>query len=164
MQSVTDAKGNVYNRAVGPTLVSGLLTQSIYYAKNIAAATAGANTVTVRFSTAAVYPDIRILEYGGIDRTNPVDAVGASTGSDSMSSSGMVLTTYPNNLLFSANTVRTSTSSAGGGFAARHITSPDGDIAQDRAVSSTAYYQATAPLSSAGAWVMQLVAFRAAAN
>ncbi len=38
VSSVTDSKGNVYTRAVGPTTVSGQLSQSIYYAKNIVAA------------------------------------------------------------------------------------------------------------------------------
>ena len=38
VNSVTDSKGNVYTRAVGPTAVAGQLSQSIYYAKNIAAA------------------------------------------------------------------------------------------------------------------------------
>ncbi|HLH34420.1 MAG TPA: hypothetical protein VKX41_07085, partial [Alloacidobacterium sp.] len=42
---VTDTAGNVYTRAVGPTAISGVESQSIYYAKNIAAAAAGANTV-----------------------------------------------------------------------------------------------------------------------
>ena len=65
------------SRAVGPTTVSGYLSQSIYYAKNIAAAAAGANTVTVTFSTAAAYPDIRILEYKGADPNNPVDVTAA---------------------------------------------------------------------------------------
>ena len=37
--------------------------QSIYYAANIAG---GSNTVTVTFSQAAAYPDIRILEYRGV--------------------------------------------------------------------------------------------------
>ena len=44
VSSVSDSKGNVYTRAVGPTVVSGALSQSIYYAKNIASAAAGANT------------------------------------------------------------------------------------------------------------------------
>ena len=33
VNSVTDSKGNVYTRAVGPTAVAGQLSQSIYYAK-----------------------------------------------------------------------------------------------------------------------------------
>src|SRR5262249_42035432 len=47
--SVSDSKGNIYTRAIGPTQGSGL-SQSIYYARNIAAAAAGANQVTVTFS------------------------------------------------------------------------------------------------------------------
>src|SRR5262249_41206970 len=62
VSSVADSKGNVYSLAVGPTVFSGL-SQSIYYAKNIAAAAAGANTVTVTFNGATPFPDIRILEY-----------------------------------------------------------------------------------------------------
>ncbi|MGH7146639.1 MAG: fibronectin type III domain-containing protein, partial [Nitrospiraceae bacterium] len=59
VSSVTDTRGNVYTRAVGPTQVAGALSQSIYYAKNIVAAGAGANAVTVRFDRPAVYADIR---------------------------------------------------------------------------------------------------------
>ena len=70
---VTDSSGNTYLRAVGPTISSGSLSQSIYYAKNIAGAVAGANAVTVTFSAAAANPDIRILEYTGADPNNPVD-------------------------------------------------------------------------------------------
>ena len=61
VQSVKDSVGNTYSLAIGPTSASGM-NQSIYYASNI---TAGSNTVTVTFSQAAAYPDIRILEYRG---------------------------------------------------------------------------------------------------
>src|SRR5882762_11999913 len=67
VSSVTDTQGNSYARAVGPTTHPGLLSQSIYYAKNIATAAAGANSVTVRFNVAARYVDIRIHEYAGLD-------------------------------------------------------------------------------------------------
>ena len=58
---------------------SGAASQSIYYARNIVGG--AGNTVTVRFSIAAVYPDIRILEYRGLDLTAPLHASVASTGS-----------------------------------------------------------------------------------
>ncbi len=83
--NVTDSRGNTYVRAVGPTAVSGALSQSIYYAKNIVGAAAGANTVTVQFSGSAYYPDIRILEYSGLDLTNPLDVTAAATGSTATS-------------------------------------------------------------------------------
>src|SRR5208282_983272 len=41
--SVSDSSGNLYTLAVGPTQVSGALSQSIYYAKNILGAAANAN-------------------------------------------------------------------------------------------------------------------------
>src|SRR6267378_6124314 len=41
VNTVTDRSGNVYVRAVGPTILSGSLTQSVYYANHIVAAAAG---------------------------------------------------------------------------------------------------------------------------
>ena len=159
VSSVTDSKGNVYGRAVGPTVVSGTLSQSIYYAKNIVAAGAGTNIVTVLFSTAAAYPDIRILEYSGADPNSPVDVTAAASGNSNSSNSGAATTTNPTDLIFGANIVTTVTTGPGSGFTSRMITSPDGDIAEDQMVSATGSYSATAPLSS-GAWIMQMVAFR----
>src|SRR4029077_5727478 len=72
--SVTDSSGNSYQRAVGPTVYSGVATQLVYYAANIVSAAAGANTVTVAFNGSAGIADIRILEYNGIATQNPVDA------------------------------------------------------------------------------------------
>ncbi len=159
VSTVADTSGNVYARAVGPTIQAGVASQSIYYAKNIAAASAGANSVTVTFSAAAAYPDIRVLEYKGADLNNPVDVTAASSGSSATSSSGTATTTNPTDLIFGANLVQTSTSGAGSGFTSRLLTSPDGDIAEDQMVAATGSYSATAPLSS-GQWIMQMVAFR----
>ncbi len=161
VSSVTDTKGNTYALAVGPTIISGTLSQSIYYAKNIASAPAGGNTVTVTFSTAAVYPDIRILEYIGADPNTPVDVTAAATGNSSTSSSGAATTTNPLDLIFGANIVSTATIGPGSGFTSRLLTIPDADIAEDQMVSATGSYTATAPLNSAGPWIMQMVAFRA---
>ena len=162
VSSVTDSKGNAYTLAVGPTVVSGVLSQSIYYAKNIAAATAGSNAVTVTFASAAPSPDVRILEYSGVDPSSPVDVTAANTGNSTTSSSGSATTTNATDLIIGANYVATLTNGPGNGFTSRMITSPDGDIAQDQAVMATGSYTATAPLSSAGSWIMQMVAFRAA--
>ena len=48
--SVTDSAGNTYQLAV-PTARGAGLSQAIYYAKNIKAAAAGTNTVTVTFNS-----------------------------------------------------------------------------------------------------------------
>jgi hypothetical protein len=163
VNTVTDTSGNTYTRAVGPTTIGSStwpISQSIYYAKNIAAAAAGANSVTVTFSPAAAYPDIRVLEYSGADPNNPVDVTAASNGSNTASSSGSATTTNPTDLLFGANTVDTNTTGPGSGFTLRLLTNY-GDSAEDETVTAAGSYSATAPLGSSGAWVMQMVAFRA---
>src|SRR4029077_10254181 len=80
--AVSDSKGNAYQLAVGPTRWSTSLSQSIYYAKNIAAATAGSNSVSVTFNQAAPFVDLRVLEYSGIDRTAPLDVAIGGTGNN----------------------------------------------------------------------------------
>src|SRR6185312_17165440 len=59
ISSVTDTKGNTYSLAFGPVRNSTHDSIALYYAKNVAAATAGGNTVTVTFNTAVPGPDIR---------------------------------------------------------------------------------------------------------
>ena len=140
----------------GRLAVSGTLSQSIYFARNIAAAAAGTNTVTVKFNTPATYPDIRILEDAGLDINSPLDVSAAGSGSSATASSGSAsTTTYANDLLFAADMIYTSTPGPGTGYTARVITVPDSDLVEDETVGSTGTYSATAPLSTAGAWVMQ---------
>ena len=163
VSSVTDSSGNSYSLAVGPTILSTVngepLSQSIYYAKNIAAS--GANVVTVTFNAPAVYyPDIRVLEYSGVDPVNPLDVIASASGNSATSNSGAVTTTSATDLLVGANTVFTGTLGAGSGFTLRLDTS-DGDIAEDLVVTSAGSYSAGAPLNPAGGWVMQMVALRA---
>jgi hypothetical protein len=164
VSSVKDTKGNPYKLAVGPTLLSGALSQSVYYATNIAGSAANANTVTVTFAPAAAYPDVRILEYSGINPANPIDAVvGAEEPAGAVSGSGTLITTNTMDLLVGANTVLGTTTAPDPNFTQRLLTSPDGDIAEDRVVSVTGMYSASATLDlSVNGYVMQLVAFRAA--
>jgi len=164
VSAVTDTLNNSYTLAVGPTVEAGVASQSIYYAKNIAGAAAGANTVTVAFASAAAFPDIRILEYQGADLTNPVDVTVASTGNSATSSSGAAITTNAADLLFGANLVGSTTTGPGSGFASRLLTQPDGDIAEDTMVTATGSYSATAPINPSNPWIMQMVAFRAASG
>jgi hypothetical protein len=165
ISALSDTNGNTYQLGVGPTQVSGAATQYIVYANNIQAAAAGANTVTVTFTAAPASPDVRILEYSGIDPSNPVDVTAAQAGANSSTTSTNAVTTnYPNDLLVSANYVSTWTIGAGPSFALRLLTSPDGDIAEDSIAATPGSYSASAPLSQAGWWVMQMVAFRAATS
>jgi hypothetical protein len=74
--SVSDNRGNSYAQA-GSTITGSGLRQAIYFAKNIAA---GSNAVTVTFNQAAAAVDLRILEYSGLDTTNPLDVTAGTFG------------------------------------------------------------------------------------
>ena len=65
-----------------------------------------------------------------------------------------------NALIFGAGITSGGFSAAGTNFTTRIITNPDGDIAEDRIVTSAGPYSATAPVS--GSWVMQVAAFKPA--
>jgi hypothetical protein len=156
ISSVTDTKGNTYTRAVGPTSNTGLQ-QSIYYAKNIAA---GSNTVTVKFNQAAAYPDVRILEYSGLDTSSPLDVTAAAAGNGTSASSGSATTTSANELIFGAGTTTgTAFTAAGSGFSKR-IVNIYGSLAEDKIVSS-AGSNAAGATNSGGYWVMQMATFKA---
>jgi hypothetical protein len=78
-----------------------------------------------------------------------------------LSSSGQVTTTNGNDLIIGANVAFATTTGADAGFTSRVITVPDSDIAEDRIVSATGSYTATAPLSPPAPWIMQAAAFKA---
>ena len=160
ISSVTDSAGNSYALAVGPTRGTAM-TQAIYYAKNIAG---GSNTVTVAFNSAASNPDVRILEYNDVDTTAPLDGTAAAAGSSNTANSGSATTSNANDLIVGADTVYTGNLGPGPAFTARIITSPDSDLAEDRVVTAAGSYNATAPLSASGNWVMQMAAFRQKAS
>ncbi len=164
VSSVTDSKNNTYVLAVGPTASSGNATQSIYYAKNIASAAAGANVVSVNFSGSVPEADIRIEEYSGLDPVNPLDVTVAAVGSGTAPSSGAVTTTSANDLLVGADMILTGYAAAGAGFTARIVTSPNSDLLEDRVVTATGSYSATATQTGSGWWLMQLAAFRMASS
>ncbi|HEY1904131.1 MAG TPA: IPT/TIG domain-containing protein, partial [Terracidiphilus sp.] len=116
---------------------------------------------TVTFNQAAAYPDVRILEYRGV---TTLDVTAGAAGSSASASSGTATTTSANELIFGADLVATLTGSAGSGFTSRVITSPDGDLAEDKTVTAAGSNSATATLNGAGAWIMQMATFSAASG
>jgi glucose/arabinose dehydrogenase/PKD repeat protein len=156
---VRDSRGNTYQAATATARGSNL-SQAVYYAKNIGASAAGANTVTVTFDKAVAFADVRILEYSGLDQASPLDVSSSAAGSTALASSGPATTNFAKELLLGAGMTNGAFTGAGTGYTTRIITNPDADIAEDRTVSSVGAYSATAPQN--GTWVMQMVAFRAA--
>lgn len=154
--SVQDSAGNTYQLGA-PLIISGegatALSQAIYYASNIAG---GTNTVTITFNQTTNNIDVRMLEYSGV---NTLDAYAGATGTGTLANSGNAITSASNELIFGADLVTTSTSGPGAGFTSRVITNGDGDIAEDEIVNMQGTYNATAPLTSSGSWIMQMLTF-----
>jgi len=159
ISSVTDSRGDTFALAIGPTRRTGALSQSIYYAKNIVG---GGNTVTVRFSRAAAFADIRVLEYAGLDPVAPFDSAAAASGSSGLADTGSLTTHAAGDLLVAGDTVWTGSPSAGSGFTSRIFTKPDADLAEDRVAGAAGSYNATAPVIGPNNWVIQVAAFKPA--
>ena len=148
---------NAYTLAVGPTTGTGKR-QSIYYARNIRS---GSNTINVAFSQAAVSPDVRVLEYSGVDTVAPLDGAIGATGNSSIANSGTAALSNANDLIIGANIVGAKNIVAGSPFTSRVLTGTNSNIVEDRIVNVGGSYNAWSPMVSAAPWVMQMVAFKA---
>ena len=111
--------------------------------------------MTVTFSQAAVFVDVRILEYSGLDTANPLDKTAGAAGSGTTASSGAVTTTAANELIF------------GAGMTLRNLPAPEGIHFADHHQPGRGHrgrphghgdgkHSATAPNSSSN-WVMQVL-------
>ena len=160
VSSVTDTENNTYT--IAAPLVTGTgLRQIIYYAKNIAGEASNPNEVTVTFNQAAPAPDVRVLEYKGLDITNPLDttATAGNFGASSPADSGACTTTTPTELVVAGATVASSVTGPGTGFTTVALTHPNGDNAEHQITSTVGSCEATAVVAG-GNWVMQTVAFK----
>jgi chitodextrinase len=166
ISSVTDHSGNTYHLAYGPTNDGGGTgSQSIYYAANIAAASAGVNTVTVTFSgSSADGGGLRAAEYSGLATVSPLDVAGGSvcSGTTNLCSSGSVTTTNAADLLVGVN--EANATGPGSGYTERLDSASYNLIIEDEAVTTAGSYSASVYVSPDGPYVTQIVAFKVASG
>jgi chitodextrinase len=154
--AVTDTRGNAYLSAIGPSS-SGGRTAQIFYAKDIAS---GPNAVTATFASAITRETaLYVHEYSGIDRDTPVDAAIAATGALRSMASGLLATRAANALLFVGAESDGNVTKLAPAYTAR--AHAFGVMSADRVLPTPGSYGTTAAQSGT-AWVMQVVAFRAA--
>src|SRR5438876_618335 len=153
LKTLTDSKGNSYKLAVSYVDSTGI-TQAIYYAPNVVAAAAGANRITATLSASTDWPDLRILEYSGV---NTLDKTASAKGTTTTASSGSVTTTQADELLFGAVYTYGTTNGPGSGYTSRVVTG-DSDLAEDEVVFTTGLYTAKASMDGQE-WVAQLATF-----
>jgi len=156
--SVTDAVGNSYLPALGPTAGLGGVAgfqQQIWVAKNI---TPGAN-VSVKANFATAFngeKDIAAFEYSGADQAAPVDKTGAATGNTQNAVVGPVTTTAPG-IVFAAAIFGT-TGLPGPGFTQRSDLARN--VAEDESSPAAGPVKATFNNDPLVDWIAQLVAIK----
>jgi len=102
----------------------------------------------------------------GVAAENSLDHTAQASGTSATSACGPVTTTSANELILAANTTSTASGSvaaAGSGYTVRVVT-PDENIAEDQLVSVIGSFNAAAPLTASGDWVMQMATFRTGAS
>lgn len=154
---VTDLAGNTYVR-VDMVVASTGQKMDVFYAKDIASALA-ANLVSATFSSSVSSPEIRILEYSGLDTTAPLDVTGEATGTNSKNvSSGAVATAHAYDLIIGAEISQDTIKNPGPNFTTR--TTTGGDLVEDEVVTTAGAYDATATLMNNTTWIMRMIAFK----
>ncbi len=155
--AVSDSLGNVYASVTAPVRWSGgKYSTQIFYAINRAQ---GVDAVTATFATRLrSFGIIYAHEYSGISQTAPLDTSVAAVGTGGSLGSGPAATSNAMDLLFAGGVSANTVTSAGPGYAARSYA--QGNITEDRVVSATGTYSATAS-NSGGGWEIQMVAFKA---
>jgi chitodextrinase len=163
--TVTDARGNVYRKAVQLNETADLTTLALYYAENILG---GTNTITVADSISGGTLRFEILEYAGIALANSVDVTAAAQGNSSLPNSGIATTTANGDLVIgltsSANPV---TVVAGTGYVIEDgvPAAPNTKLAvEDQQQNAAGPVAATATFSASNNWGAVLAAFRTAGN
>jgi hypothetical protein len=152
--SITDSAGNAYQVAT-PTFHGDGVSQAIYFAPSIAG---GQTKVSVTFSAAVPFADVRIAEYAGLDPATPFGASASAAGNGGNASSGTVTTGVASALVVGAGITTGGFTGPGPSFIQRVITNPDADILED-AIAGDAGASVAATAPSSGSWVMQVATF-----
>src|SRR5262245_8031264 len=153
--SLSDTAGNTYVSAIGPTQSNGASAQ-IFYAADIAA---GLNAVTTTFAAPITTRGTLYLhEYSGVDRTAPLEAAVAASGTSLDMDSGPLTTAHANALLFVGAESDKSVNRRDKTWKTR--ARRYGNMTADKVALTPGTYNAIASQKGT-AWIMQLVSFKA---
>ena len=161
--TASDSAGNVYVPISGPVSVGTAGRFQAWYAKNIQGGnlefkiTYSGRTTTISLLDAA--------EYVGLDKTAPLDMFAVATGTGNNQNSGATATTsvpFETVVGFFGFNGYAAPYTAGTGFTFRDYDASS--FLEDRSVSTTGTYQATAQSQGSGAWVAYAITFRSASQ
>lgn len=158
VSAVADTKGNTYTQVTNsPKTIAGL-SVAMYYAQNILAALAGANTTTLTLTASPTTKKLECLEYSGAPTSGALDASVGATGTGTAISSGNVTSTVTNDFLVGADAVAGTITANSPNFT-QQISTSIGDV-EDRSVTTAGAYSFTPTQSTAVNWAALLAAFK----
>ncbi len=165
VSSITDTLGDVFT-STGPALVGYASNytenwdQQVFYAKNVPG---GTDTITINFSAQPnAYVEIYLNEYSGADTSSPFDQIATTTGTGTTIATPCKTTTVANEAIIGFMTDAIETPTAGTGFT-EEAGYFNNNVDEDKIVSSTGCYSATASQPSAtDDYEMTMVTFKAA--
>ena len=140
--TVSDSLGTTFHAAGSPvtsTQSNGPYTGAIEWG---VAPAGGADTVTANFGTDTGYVEVYVQEYNAANPQLDVTASAAALDSATPITSGTATTNYPNELVFGYAMANNTVSAPGAGLTQRQ--GVGGDISEDKSVSTTGPYAATA--------------------
>jgi chitodextrinase len=153
--SISDSNGNTYEAVGGEQHSTAFGIRSrLFYAANIRG---GVNAITTVVSGTPRYHELYVHEYGGLDRVSPLDGFAVSVGQAHEFSSGVVITTAANDLLYGIE-IDSNFASAVEGWTTRATL--NSNIVADANATDPAAYEFAG--QSSGAYIAWLVAFRQA--
>jgi len=152
--SVTDTQGNTFTTVGSQLTTPGQTRSRVYYAKNIKG---GADTVTVKLSANSGWMELYLIEYTGVDPSNPIDVQVGGAGNAGGVTSGNATTTAGDDLIFGF-CVADWACTAGPGFTVR--STYNHNLVEDEVAGSPGNYAATGTANNG--WSMQMVALKPA--
>jgi RHS repeat-associated protein len=162
--SVSDSRGNTYQKVDQFNEIIDGDTLAIFYAENIAG---GANTITVTDTTPATLR-IAILEYSGVATSNSLDVTATATGTSVSPNSGSATTTANGELLVGmimAGSAATFT--AGSGYTTEEAVPAEPNtklMVEDQIQAAAGTASANASLATSDDWAAALATFKAASG
>ena len=162
--TVTDTRGNQYQRAFQREETTDSVSLALFYAENVGS---GPNTVTVTDSTSAGTLRLAILEYSGVATSASLDGTPAVAEANSSSAASPLVSANASDLIlgvFSASDAATVTAGAGFVLEERVPAAPNTKLAvEDKKQVAFGSASATATLNPGQPWAAAVAAFRAAA-
>jgi hypothetical protein len=158
--SVTDSLGNLYLRA-GLVSLPGVATQTVYYAAPIKPARARTNSLVLAFNHAVSDLDVRVVEYHGIDATQPLGAVAEGYGIGPTANAQELVATGSRLLAVCGTYAGARALAIGEGYTQRLIDGR-GQIVADREMAPADRFAASALLGASSWYLLQAVTLREA--